>query len=185
MSSTAVSATHSSSAAALRPGWTPIPGRPAEPDADAAAWVRVRSALRAESGDHNFDAWLAPLGLVGCDGDRVNSGRALGLSRRLGEQQLCRQAAPPLGGAAPRYPPGQHHRACRLAPPPCRHPPRRCRCRACRSACRSRRATPLTASSSASRTNWPTTRPMPLPSRGRSASTRCSFTAPPGWARRT
>jgi chromosomal replication initiator protein len=31
----------------------------------------VRAALRAESGDHNFDAWLAPLALVGCDGDRV------------------------------------------------------------------------------------------------------------------
>jgi chromosomal replication initiator protein len=31
----------------------------------------VRAALRAESGDHNFEAWLAPLALVGCDGERV------------------------------------------------------------------------------------------------------------------
>lgn len=73
MSPTAVSATQPSSTAALRPGWTPIPAsnpdRPA--DGDAAAWARVRAALRAESGDHNFDAWLAPLALVGSDGDRV------------------------------------------------------------------------------------------------------------------
>ena len=74
MSPTAVSASQSSTAA-LRPGWAPtqasIGGRPAEADADVAAWVRVRTALRAESGDHNFDAWLAPLALVGSDGDRV------------------------------------------------------------------------------------------------------------------
>jgi chromosomal replication initiator protein len=38
---------------------------------DADAWSRVRAAMRAESGDHNFEAWLAPLALVGCDGDRV------------------------------------------------------------------------------------------------------------------
>jgi chromosomal replication initiator protein len=71
VSSTAVSATHASSTAALRPGWTPIPTRTAEADADSAAWARVRAALRTESGDHNFDAWLAPLSLVGCDGDKV------------------------------------------------------------------------------------------------------------------
>jgi chromosomal replication initiator protein len=46
------------------------PGDAAVVDADAA-WMRVRAALRAESGDHNFDAWLAPLSLVGCDGERV------------------------------------------------------------------------------------------------------------------
>jgi len=40
-------------------------------DADAVAWARVRAVLRAESGDHHFDAWLAPLVLVGADGDRV------------------------------------------------------------------------------------------------------------------
>ncbi len=40
-------------------------------DADAVAWARVRAALRAESGDHHFDAWLAPLVLVGADADRV------------------------------------------------------------------------------------------------------------------
>lgn len=70
MSSTAVSATHSTTAA-LRPGWTNIPTRTAEPESDGAAWARVRAALRSDSGDHNFDAWLAPLSLVGCDGDRV------------------------------------------------------------------------------------------------------------------
>jgi chromosomal replication initiator protein len=40
-------------------------------DADALAWARVRAALRTESGEHQFDAWLAPLVLVGADGDRV------------------------------------------------------------------------------------------------------------------
>ena len=40
-------------------------------DADAVAWARVRAVLRAESGDHHFDAWLAPLVLVGADADRV------------------------------------------------------------------------------------------------------------------
>jgi len=31
----------------------------------------VQSALRQEAGDHNFDAWLAPLSLLGRDGDAV------------------------------------------------------------------------------------------------------------------
>jgi chromosomal replication initiator protein len=39
---------------------------------DAQAWGRVRSALRAEAGDHHFDAWLAPLTLVTAAGDRVD-----------------------------------------------------------------------------------------------------------------
>ena len=38
---------------------------------DAAAWAGVRAMLRAESGDRNFDTWLAPLRLVGCEGAEV------------------------------------------------------------------------------------------------------------------
>ena len=38
---------------------------------DAAAWARVRGALRSDAGDHHFDAWLAPLTLVDADGDAV------------------------------------------------------------------------------------------------------------------
>ena len=40
-------------------------------DADIAAWGRVRAALRAESGERNFETWLAPLVLTGRDGDQV------------------------------------------------------------------------------------------------------------------
>jgi chromosomal replication initiator protein len=39
--------------------------------ADRDLWSRVQSALRLEAGDHNFDAWLAPLSLLGRDGDAV------------------------------------------------------------------------------------------------------------------
>ena len=49
-------------------GWS-APARSG--DVDAVAWARVRAALRVESGDHHFDAWLAPLVLVGADADRV------------------------------------------------------------------------------------------------------------------
>ncbi|MBC7519926.1 MAG: chromosomal replication initiator protein DnaA [Sandarakinorhabdus sp.] len=40
-------------------------------DGDAAAWARVRAALRVESGDRSFETWLAPLALIEGDGDRV------------------------------------------------------------------------------------------------------------------
>jgi chromosomal replication initiator protein len=56
-------------------GWAAPPRSGDSParsgDIDAVAWSRVRAALRAESGDHHFDAWLAPLVLVGADADRV------------------------------------------------------------------------------------------------------------------
>ena len=38
---------------------------------DVAAWARVRESLRAESGARNFDTWLAPLALIGGEGDQV------------------------------------------------------------------------------------------------------------------
>ena len=34
-------------------------------------WNRVRTALRTDAGDHSFEAWLAPLKLLGCDGDTL------------------------------------------------------------------------------------------------------------------
>ena len=74
MSSTAISATHQPSTAAHRAtSWAPVSGRGAGvgDDGDIAAWARVRAALRAESGERNFETWLAPLALVGGDGDRV------------------------------------------------------------------------------------------------------------------
>jgi chromosomal replication initiator protein len=37
----------------------------------ASAWNRVRASLRIEAGDHEFDAWMAPLALLGCDGETV------------------------------------------------------------------------------------------------------------------
>ncbi|WP_310498249.1 chromosomal replication initiator protein DnaA [Sandarakinorhabdus sp.] len=40
-------------------------------DADSLAWGRVRAALRAETGDSLFDTWLAPLALIGCEGETV------------------------------------------------------------------------------------------------------------------
>ena len=165
--STAVSATHASSTAALRPGWTPIPTRTADADADSAAWARIRAALRTELGDHNFDAWLAPLSLVGCDGDRVtlaapsafladwvNSNFADKLrlhwtAQRPGTRQVSITVLPATAVAAP-LPATRAAGSRRVA-----------------SACRSSSAIPLTASSSASRTSSPTTPPMPWPSRAR------------------
>ncbi|MFZ4690800.1 MAG: chromosomal replication initiator protein DnaA [Polymorphobacter sp.] len=44
---------------------------PATGDDDSAAWARVRAALRAESGERNFETWLAPLAFVEAQGDRV------------------------------------------------------------------------------------------------------------------
>ncbi len=38
---------------------------------DEAAWARVRTALRAESGGRHFDNWLAPLALSAVQGDHV------------------------------------------------------------------------------------------------------------------
>ncbi|WP_156255399.1 chromosomal replication initiator protein DnaA [Sandarakinorhabdus oryzae] len=38
---------------------------------DRDVWSRVRLALKADAGDHSFDAWLAPLVLLGCDGDTL------------------------------------------------------------------------------------------------------------------
>jgi chromosomal replication initiator protein len=51
--------------------WTAAAPRSPAEAADDGAWARVRSALRAESGEHNFATWLAPLGFVAADGDRV------------------------------------------------------------------------------------------------------------------
>ena len=72
MSSTAISTAHAllhpHPAAPRAPGWsTP----PRSDDGDAAAWARVRAALARETGDRNFDTWLAPLTLLASDGDRV------------------------------------------------------------------------------------------------------------------
>ncbi len=39
---------------------------------DVSAWEQVRSALRTESGERNFDTWLAPLTFLGCDGSEVH-----------------------------------------------------------------------------------------------------------------
>jgi chromosomal replication initiator protein len=86
VSSTAVSAKLPPMASGVRPapllkpaGWPVTSGRNAgQDDADAlangdcaAAWARVRQAMRSESGERNFDTWLAPLVLVAADGDRV------------------------------------------------------------------------------------------------------------------
>ncbi len=65
-----------SGTAALRsPGWTGerVVARPVqtEPCSDAGAWARVRSAIRAETGDRMFETWLAPLRLVATAGDSV------------------------------------------------------------------------------------------------------------------
>ena len=68
MSSAAISTSHSLSAASRAQGWS-ASGR--SDDGDTAAWARVRAALRAETGDRNFDTWLAPLSLLAVDGDRV------------------------------------------------------------------------------------------------------------------
>ena len=44
---------------------------PAGVDADIGAWAKVRAALRTESGERNFDTWLAPLAFVSGEDDRV------------------------------------------------------------------------------------------------------------------
>jgi chromosomal replication initiator protein len=71
VSSAAISTNHSplqAHAATIRaPGWT----TQRSDDSDTAAWARVRAALARETGDRNFDTWLAPLALLSCDGDRV------------------------------------------------------------------------------------------------------------------
>ncbi|WP_243375258.1 chromosomal replication initiator protein DnaA [Sandarakinorhabdus cyanobacteriorum] len=46
------------------------PSNPVDP-AVRELWQRVRTALRQEAGDHVFDAWLAPVAILGCDGDLV------------------------------------------------------------------------------------------------------------------
>ena len=38
---------------------------------DAAAWGRVRDALRSDAGDHHFDAWIGPLALIASNDDSV------------------------------------------------------------------------------------------------------------------
>jgi len=38
---------------------------------DSQIWQRVRAALRVESGERSFETWIAPLGLIGCDGAEV------------------------------------------------------------------------------------------------------------------
>jgi chromosomal replication initiator protein len=40
-------------------------------ESDIAAFERVRAGLRADIGAANYDSWIAPLVLVGIDGDRV------------------------------------------------------------------------------------------------------------------
>ncbi|GGI75812.1 chromosomal replication initiator protein DnaA [Polymorphobacter multimanifer] len=39
---------------------------------DLAIWEQVRAALRAESGERNFETWLAPLAFLGCDEGEVH-----------------------------------------------------------------------------------------------------------------
>ena len=64
----------STAAASANPsGFQPIPhAGGADVGGDASArdvWHRVRVAMKADAGDHSFEAWLAPLVLTGCDGD--------------------------------------------------------------------------------------------------------------------
>lgn len=66
MSSAAISTAHPQAAASRASGLTPRGD-----DGEGAAWARVRAALRHETGDRNFDTWLAPLSLVAAEGDRV------------------------------------------------------------------------------------------------------------------
>lgn len=63
----------STAAASLLPSGnaTLAHGGSTESTADRDTWFRVRSALKADAGDHSYEAWLAPLVLVGCDGDTV------------------------------------------------------------------------------------------------------------------
>ena len=52
-------------------GWVPASRGAMASAEDVAAWARVRESLRAESGARNFDTWLAPLALIGGEGDQV------------------------------------------------------------------------------------------------------------------
>ena len=38
---------------------------------DHDVWTRVRAALKADAGDHSYEAWLAPLAFIGCDGETL------------------------------------------------------------------------------------------------------------------
>ncbi len=79
MSVPAVSAIETAKTARV-PGWglrapapttmAPAPAATTGAD-DQAAWLRVRAALRIDSGDRNFESWLAPLALAAVDGDHV------------------------------------------------------------------------------------------------------------------
>jgi len=55
------------------PGFAPVPpaGGVGLDSSDRDVWNRVRLALKAEAGDHGFEAWLAPLALLGRDGDTL------------------------------------------------------------------------------------------------------------------
>ncbi len=66
MSSAAISTAHPQAAASRAPG-----SASRGDDVDGAAWARVRAALRHETGDRNFDTWLAPLSMLSAEGDRV------------------------------------------------------------------------------------------------------------------
>ncbi len=60
--------------AGARPlGWAPQ-GAADIADSDAMAWDLIRSALRNDLGERNFDSWIAPLVLAGADDDRVRLG---------------------------------------------------------------------------------------------------------------
>ena len=63
----------STAAASLLPSGSPkAPADgPSDNVIDRDVWHRIRSALRADAGDHSFEAWLAPLVLVSCDGDTL------------------------------------------------------------------------------------------------------------------
>jgi chromosomal replication initiator protein len=66
VSSAAISTAHPQAAASRAPG-----SASRGDDVDGAAWARVRAALRHETGDRNFDTWLAPLSMLSAEGDRV------------------------------------------------------------------------------------------------------------------
>lgn len=69
----------STAVASVLPSGLPLPLRDASVEfagtdragTDRDVWNRVRTALKAEAGDHSYEAWLAPLVLVGCDGETL------------------------------------------------------------------------------------------------------------------
>ncbi len=75
MASSAVSAAQTANAnrgSDRTAGWVAPASRvPAATAEDIAAWGRVRESLRVDSGARNFETWLAPLALIGSDGDQV------------------------------------------------------------------------------------------------------------------